>query len=64
MSKKAKAEVTITIPPHALPLLNALAAIRDETIEQVSARAVLHWLQSDDAMERIDEEVNILLRKV
>lgn len=41
-----------------------MAELADETIEQLAARAVIHWLQSEEAMERIDEEVNIILRKL
>jgi hypothetical protein len=53
--------LTITLPAQAVPLLRALAAVSNQTLEQAGGRAVVWWLQSDDAMERIDDEVQALL---
>jgi hypothetical protein len=64
MSKKISTELTIKVPSHAIPLLRALAVIRDESTEQLASRAVVFWLQSDEAMQSIDDEVNVLLRKL
>lgn len=55
-------QVTITIPIQAVPLFRALCAISEQTPEQTARRAVLWWLQSEDALSRIDDEVNALLR--
>lgn len=61
MSKQT--ELKIKLPASALPLLRGLAEVSEQTTEEAAAYAVLHWMQSEDAMSRIDDKVNLLLRK-
>lgn len=64
MKKQTKQlDLTITIPARFTPLFRAHCALAGQSAPKLAARAVLRWLGSEDAMERIEEQVNAVLKE-